>query len=228
MISSFGRSIVGPRGRDLVLIEGTGDDAPLPHQVQSDIKERIWTVLMSRIDPTAAGRLPRPTLTAELAKLVGESATQERIDLNEREEKALATEFSDDMIGLGPLEPFLDDDEITDILVNGPYSVYVERQGKLELTSARFRNVQHVVNVAQRIASAVGRRIDESSPMVDARLGDGSRVHIVLPPLVLNGGCISIRKFPTRGLTLEHMVAQQNLSPEMARFLELAGRIRAN
>ena len=228
MISSFGRRIVGPRGRDLVLIEGTGDDAPLPHQVQSDIKERIWTVLMSRIDPTAAGRLPRPTLTAELAKLVGEIATQERIDLNESEEKALATEFSDDMIGLGPLEPFLDDDEITDILVNGPYSVYVERQGKLELTSARFRNVQHVVNVAQRIASAVGRRIDESSPMVDARLADGSRVHIALAPIVLNGGTISIRKFPKQNITLDVMVRQGNLSAAMVRFLQVATQVRAS
>ncbi len=228
MISSFGRRIVGPRGRDLVLIEGTGDDAPLPHQVQSDIKERIWTVLMSRIDPTAAGRLPRPTLTAELAKLVGEIATQERIDLNESEEKALATEFSDDMIGLGPLEPFLDDDEITDILVNGPSSVYVERQGKLELTSARFRNVQHVVNVAQRIASAVGRRIDESSPMVDARLADGSRVHIALAPIVLNGGTISIRKFPKQNITLDVMVRQGNLSAAMVRFLQVATQVRAS
>src|SRR6266568_670617 len=228
MKSSFGRRIVGPRGRDLVLIEGTGDDAPLPHQVQSDIKERIWTVLMSRIDPTAAGRLPRPTLTAELAKLVGEIATQERIDLNESEEKALATEFSDDMIGLGPLEPFLDDDEITDILVNGPYSVYVERQGKLELTGARFRNVQHVVNVAQRIASAVGRRIDESSPMVDARLADGSRVHIALAPIVLNGGTISIRKFPKQNITLDVMVRQGNLSAAMVRFLQVATQVRAS
>jgi len=217
MISSFGRRIVGPRGHDLVLIEGSGDDAPLPHLVQSDTKERIWTVLMSRIDPTAAGRLPRATLTAELAKLVGEIATQERIDLNESEENALATEFSDDMIGLGPLEPFLDDDEITDILVNGPNSVYVERQGKLELTSARFRNVQHVVNVAQRIAAAVGRRIDEASPMVDARLADGSRVHIALAPIVLNGGTISIRKFPKQNITLDVMVRQGNLSAAMVR-----------
>src|SRR5207244_5817393 len=116
----------------------------------------------------------------------------------------------------------------TDILVNGPFDVYVERQGKLEKTRIRFRDAPHLVNVAQRIASGIGRRIDEASPMVDARLGDGSRVHIVLPPLVLNGGCISIRKFPTRGLTLENMVAQQNLSPEMARFLELAAQVRAN
>src|SRR5205085_9941167 len=103
------------------------------------------------------------------------------------EEATLAGDLSEDMIGLGPLEPFLDDDEITDILANGPFDVYVERRGKLEKTAARFRDAGHLVNVAQRIASAIGRRIDESSPMVDARLADGSRVNIVLPPPVLNG-----------------------------------------
>src|SRR5207302_3744467 len=127
-----------------------------------------------------------------------------------------------DMIGLGPLEPFLDDDEITDILANGPFDVYVERRGRLEKTTARFRDAQHLVNIAQRIASAVGRRIDEASPMVDARLPDGSRVNIVLPPLVLNGGTISIRKFPKQNITLDTMVRQQNVSPELSRLLQIA------
>src|SRR5207244_5090618 len=124
----------------------------------------------------------------------------------------LATELTDDMIGLGPLEPLLDDDDVTDILVNGPYNVYVERQGKLEKTTAGFRDSQHLVNVAQRIASAIGRRIDEASPMVDARLADGSRVNIVLPPVVLNGGTISIRKFPKRGMTLDAIIRLDSLS----------------
>ncbi len=141
---------------------------------------------------------------------------------------ALAADLSDDMVGLGPLEPFLDDDEITDILANGPFDVYVERHGKLEKAAARFRDAQHLVNIAQRIATAVGRRIDEASPMVDARLADGSRVNIVLPPLVLNGGTISIRKFPNRSLTLAAMVRQANLSSELARVLEIACRSRIN
>src|SRR5262249_42030415 len=132
------------------------------------------------------------------------------------------------MVGLGPLEPLLDDDEITDILVNGPLDVYVERRGKLEKTAARFRDAQHLVGVAQRIAAAVGRRIDEASPMVDARLADGSRVNIVLPPLVLNGGSISIRKFPKSSLTLDTMVRQANLSAEVARVLRVAARSRLN
>src|SRR6201981_3053475 len=132
------------------------------------------------------------------------------------------------MVGLGPLEPLLQDDEITDILVNGPFDIYAERHGKLEKTQARFRDAQHVVHVGQRIATAVGRRIDESSPMVDARLADGSRVNIVLPPLVLNGGTISIRKFSKQNITLETMVRQNNLSAEMAQFLDIAAQCRIN
>jgi pilus assembly protein CpaF len=132
------------------------------------------------------------------------------------------------MVGLGPLEPFLNDDSITDILVNGPFDIYVERRGKLEKTAARFRDASHLVNIAQRIAGAIGRRIDEASPMVDARLADGSRVNIVLPPLVLNGGSISIRKFPKENLTLDAMVDQENLSRDIARVLQIATNTRLN
>jgi pilus assembly protein CpaF len=132
------------------------------------------------------------------------------------------------MVGLGPLEPLLADETINDILVNGPNDVYVERHGKLDKTSVRFRDAAHLVNVAQRIATAIGRRIDESTPMVDARLADGSRVNIVLPPLVLNGGTISIRKFSKREITLEMMAAQGNISQAMARFLDIAAQIRLN
>src|SRR5437899_9521890 len=193
-----------------------------------ELKERIRAVLMTRIDPSVAGSIPRARLRGEVAQLVSEIATEDRAQLNKIEEATLAADLSDDMIGLGPLEPFLDDDEITDILANGPFDVYIERRGKLEKTAAQFRDAQHLVNIAQRIASAVGRRIDEASPMVDARLPDGSRVNIVLPPLVLNGGTISIRRFPKEPLTLDAMVGQQNLSSEMARVLQIAARSRLN
>ena len=193
-----------------------------------ELKERIRTVLLTRIDPSVAGRIPRATLRGEVAQLVSEIATQDRVQLNKLEETALAADLSDDMIGLGPLEPFLDDDEVTDILANGPFDIYVERRGKLEKTNARFRDAQHLVNIAQRIAAGIGRRIDEASPMVDARLADGSRVNIVLPPLVLNGGTISIRKFPKRNLTIDRMVRQENLSRNMARLLQIAARLRLN
>jgi len=194
----------------------------------SELKECIRTALLSRIDPTVAGSMPRAALRREIAKLVSEIATEDRVQLNQLEEMALAADLSDDMVGLGPLEPFLEDEAITDILANGPFDIYVERSGKLEKTAVRFRDAQHLASIAQRIATAVGRRIDEASPMVDARLADGSRVNIVLPPLVLNGGTISIRKFSKQGLTLDVMTRQHNLSPELARLLEIAARTRLN
>src|SRR5260370_10974428 len=132
---------------------------------------------------------------------------------------ALAADLSDDMVGLGPLEPFLDDEDITDILANGPFDIYVERNGKLEKTAARFRDVQHLASIAQRIATAIGRRIDEASPMVDARLADGSRVNIVLPPLVLNGGSVLIPEIPQHNPTLEHIGGPRKLSSPAARLL---------
>jgi pilus assembly protein CpaF len=231
MTTGFGRRISEPRHPSLVLVGSTSaetadslaDLAPL-----TELKERIRTVLLTRIDPTVAGSIPRATLRVEIAKLVSEIATEERVQLNKLEEMALAADLSDDMVGLGPLEPFLEDDEITDILTNGPLDIYVERGGKLERTGARFRDAQHLVNIAQRIATGIGRRIDEASPMVDARLADGSRVNIVLPPLVLNGGTISIRKFPKHNLTLDTMVRQQNLSPDVSRVLQVAAHSRIN
>jgi pilus assembly protein CpaF len=227
--ASFGRRIIEPSGRELVLIPGQEAPSPAPELANRDeLKEQIRAALMSRIDPSVAGRIPRPTLRAEVGKLVSEIATEQRIQLNELEEAALAVELTDDMVGLGPLEPFLEDDDVTDVLVNGPFDVFVERRGKLEKTGARFRDAQHLVGVAQRIAAAIGRRIDEASPMVDARLADGSRVNIVLPPLVLNGGTISIRKFPKHALTLDAMVRQHNLSPELAHLLQIAARARLN
>ncbi|HXO91803.1 MAG TPA: ATPase, T2SS/T4P/T4SS family, partial [Stellaceae bacterium] len=229
MSAGFGRRLVEPGARDLVVVPGRSAPGPAADfSGRSELKERIRTSLMARIDPSAAGRIPRATLRAEVARLVSEIATEQRVELNEIEESALATELTDDMIGLGPLEPFLEDDDITDILVNGPYSVFVERRGKLEKTTARFRDAQHLVNVAQRIASAIGRRIDEASPMVDARLADGSRVNIVLPPIVLNGGTISIRKFPKRGMTLDSIVRLDSLSQELARLLQIGARSRLN
>jgi pilus assembly protein CpaF len=226
----FGRRIVTSESRDLTVVSDTTE----PQQgLRADfgrveLKEKIRSELMRRIDPSVAARVSRRSLQAQIAILVSEIATEHKVQLNELEEAALAAELTDDMIGLGPLEPLLRDDEVTDILVNGPFDVYVERYGKLEKTPARFRDAQHVVNIAQRIATGVGRRIDEASPMVDARLADGSRVNVVLPPLVLNGGTMSIRKFAKQTITLETMVRQGNISAEIAEFLDIAARCRVN
>jgi pilus assembly protein CpaF len=224
----FGRRIIPSTGRALTLVPEALEGVAVDLAGRSDLKEKVRAILMQRIDPVVASNMPRQRLEAEIRLLVSAIATEEKIQLNEAEEAAFATELTDDMIGLGPLEPLLQDETITDILVNGPFDIYVERQGKLEKTTAQFRDGQHVINVAQRIAGAIGRRIDEASPMVDARLADGSRVNVIIPPLALNGGTISIRKFPKQNLTLETMVHQKNLSPEMARFLDIAARCRAN
>jgi pilus assembly protein CpaF len=228
MNSGFGRRVVPSEGRSLTLVESETQEGVRSLPGRDDLKERVRTILMQRIDPVVANNMPRQRLQAEVTLIVSAIATEEKVQLNEVEEGALATELTDDMVGLGPLEPLLQDDEVTDILVNGPFDIYVERHGKLEKTAARFRNTQHVNHVAQRIATAVGRRVDEASPMVDARLADGSRVNIVVPPLCLNGGTISIRKFPKQNITLEMMVQQRNLSPEMARFLDIAAQCRVN
>ena len=229
MDTGFGRRVVPSESRDLALVT----EASEPERVRADfgrieLKEKIRSELMQRIDPAAAGKVSRRSLQAQIAILVSEIATEHKVQLNELEEANLAAELTDDMVGLGPLEPLLGDEEVTDILVNGPNDVYVERHGKLAKAPARFRDTQHVVHIAQRIATGVGRRIDEASPMVDARLADGSRVNIVLPPLVLNGGTISIRKFPKQNITLEQMVRQANISSAMAQFLDIAARCRIN
>jgi pilus assembly protein CpaF len=191
-------------------------------------RDRIRALFLSRVDPSTAAQLDKPRLGAEIERLVDAIATEEKIKVNEREQRELASEFLADMVGLGPLEPLIEDEQVTDILVNGPNSIYVERKGKLERTAIRFRDNQHVVNVAQRIASSVGRRVDESSPMVDARLADGSRVNIVVPPLALDGVSISIRKFAKRALTFEAMLKQGNVSLPLARTLEIAAASRLN
>ena len=225
---SFGRRIFEPGARSLVLVPESQQGLQADLSGRDELKERVRAKLLEQIDPMVAARVARHVLQREVRLMVSAIATEEKIQFNEAEEATLADELTDDMIGLGPLEPLLNDDEVTDILANGPFDVYVEKHGKLEKTNTRFRNAEHVVHIAQRIATAVGRRIDESSPMVDARLADGSRVNIVLPPLCVNGGTISIRKFPKQNITLETMVRQKNLSEPMAQFLDIAARCRVN
>ncbi len=222
---SFGRRDLAQGGELAVIPPPPGAAARL---ADGPVMTRIRDALMQRIDLTVVARMSRDQLAVEVSRLVSQIATEQSVELNEREVREVAAELVDDMIGLGPLEPLLRDDGVTDILVNGPDRIYVERRGRLELTAQRFRDRSHVVNVGQRIASAVGRRIDESSPMVDARLADGTRVNIVLPPLALDGAAISIRKFSRHSITLEMMATQRNLSAGMARLLEIAARCRLN
>jgi pilus assembly protein CpaF len=167
-------------------------------------------------------------LAAEVERLLAEVATEQRLQLNAREQRQLALDLVDDMLGLGPLEPLLEDEGITDIMVNGHDKVFVEQRGKVVLSGIRFRDNQHLANIAQRIAAAVGRRIDESSPMVDARLADGSRVNIVFPPLAIDGPAVSIRKFARRVIDFEKLVDFGAMSRPMAKALQVAARCRLN
>jgi pilus assembly protein CpaF len=188
----------------------------------------LRALCLAEMDPTALAKLTQEELTQEVERTLAEIATQRRIQLNGREQRALARELVNDMLGLGPLEPLLEDDTITDIMVNGPEKVFVERRGKLQLSGVKFRDAGHVAHVCQRIAVRVGRRIDESTPMVDARLKDGSRVNIVFPPLALDGPYISIRKFSRNRIDFAKLIEFGSLSQQAAHLLEMAARARLN
>jgi pilus assembly protein CpaF len=207
-----------------------GADAASAASRQSveEAKLKIQPLVVDRIDIGAAARLDRDELGRQIGELVGEILREERIRLNQREQKDLVELLLDDMLGLGPLEPLLAEETITDIMVNGPYQVYIERKGKLELSDVKFRDNQHVLNICSRIVSQVGRRVDESQPLCDARLLDGSRVNIIIPPLAIDGPSISIRKFSKKGITLDIMAKQRNISENMAKVLKIASRSRLN
>ena len=188
----------------------------------------LRNICLARLDPAAVAAMPEDRLTADVERLISEIATERRVQLNAREQRALAGELVDDILGLGPLEPLLDDETITEIMVNGPEKTFVERSGKVVLSNVRFRDTMHLANICQRIAADVGRRIDESSPMVDARLRDGSRVNIVFPPLALDGPYISIRKFGNKNIGFDRLIEWGALTKQVARVLEIASQARLN
>lgn len=191
-------------------------------------KVRAYESLMERIDLIAANQMTPEHLRSEVEKFVSDFAEEKNIHINFQEQQQVASSLVNDMIGLGPLEEIIHDDSVTDILINGPSKIFVERKGKLEKININFHDEEHVQQIARRIASRIGRRIDESSPMVDARLADGSRVNIIMPPLALDGTTISIRKFSRVDITLDMMVENENLSRSMADFLKIAATTRLN
>ncbi|HBK08967.1 MAG TPA: pilus assembly protein CpaF [Acetobacteraceae bacterium] len=202
----------------------TAPATPLPVAEDKGLRERV----LREIDPAAAADVPPALLRQQIERIVHEIATQDRIELSAREQQRVAEELANDMVGYGPLEAVLRDDQVTDIMVNGPTNIFIERRGKLERATIRFRDNQHIATIAQKIAAQVGRRIDEASPMVDARLPDGSRVNVIFPPLAIDSPCISIRKFSKRSLTLQDMTAIGSLTGGVARLLEIAARCRLN
>ncbi|WP_424931985.1 CpaF family protein [Amaricoccus macauensis] len=198
------------------------------HRRELQVKSQVMPILMQRIDVAVASTLAPEQLRNQIVGVVEEIIVDLRIQLNATELRNLVRLIVDDMIGLGPLEPLLADEAVTDIMVNGPQQIYVERKGKLELTDVEFRDDAHVIHVATRIVTDVGRRVDESTPLVDARLADGSRVNIIIPPLAIDGPTIAIRKFSKKEITLDTMARQGNISTNLATVLKIAARARLN
>ena len=208
----------------IVAVPDIGTEGGPPVQAINEIR----ALCLSRLEPGAVAGMSSERLAADMERLISEIATQNRIQLNAREQRGLATELVHDIVGLGPLEPLLADDTISDIMVNGPDRVFIERKGKTVRSSVRFRDTQHLAGICQRIAAAVGRRVDDSSPMVDARLADGSRVNIVFQPLALDGPYVSIRKFGKKPIDLAKLVEFGALTPTVAKALEIAAKCRLN
>ncbi|HTG38679.1 CpaF family protein [Sphingomonas sp.] len=192
------------------------------------IKEQVLPRLLERVDPEAAATLSKDELAEEFRPIIHEVLAELKLTLNRREQFALEKVLVDELLGLGPLEELLSDPAISDIMVNGPEQTFVERKGKLELASIQFRDEEHLFQIAQRICNSVGRRVDQTTPLADARLKDGSRVNVIVPPLSLRGTAISIRKFSAKPITLDMMAKGGSMSEKMATCLKVAGACRFN
>jgi len=201
--------------------------APALHHL-SDLKIQIHRELLDRINLSALDKMSREQILTEVTGIISELLEQRGEVLNRAERITLCNEVLDELLGLGPLEPLLKDETINDILVNGPNSVFVERFGVLEKTTTRFQDDRHLLRIIQKIVSAVGRRVDESSPFVDARLADGSRVNAIVQPLAIDGALLSIRKFSKKPISMERMIGYGSLTEEMAQVLKAVVSTRRN
>jgi pilus assembly protein CpaF len=222
---------------------GGNGEAPLPTVVNGapkgteesqfsaelqELKTNLHRQLLERLNLASLGERNREEAEVEVAKLVRHMLAQQQTPLNLEEREKVVEQLVYEIFGLGPLEPLLKDDSISDILVNGHASVFIERNGRLEKTRVSFKNDQHLLQVIDRIVSAVGRRIDDASPMVDARLKDGSRVNAVIPPLALDGPAVSIRKFRRDVLSAEDLIRNGSLNDPILQFVQAAVRARLN
>ncbi|MDE2387808.1 MAG: CpaF family protein [Betaproteobacteria bacterium] len=201
------------------------DNSILEKSSYHELKSRIHQKLLDRVDLSVMEKLPPDRLLNELKALVEQLLSEEKIPINLIERGSLVSDIQHEILGLGPLEPLLADPAISDILVNTYNQVYVERRGKLELTDAHFADNRHLLRIIDRIVSRIGRRVDESSPMVDARLADGSRVNAIIPPLALDGPLLSIRRFPVSPLKMDDLIQNKSLTPAMAEVI--AGLVKS-
>lgn len=220
-----GKDIVNPspgKGIESFIDTGSRTDKYEP------LKEAVHKEVVNEYNAWFAENGSDMDASIDMMSIIHQLIGRQEQTLTRLEESRIAQEIYDDVMGLGPLEVFLRDTSISEIMVNSPNQIYIERSGKLELTNARFRDNNHVLNVINRIVSSVGRRCDESNPMVDARLADGSRVNAVIPPIALKGPSITIRKFSSTPLKIGDLIGYNTLSPQMASFLEACVKGRCN
>jgi pilus assembly protein CpaF len=192
-----------------------------------EAKFRVQNRLVNELDPKL-DLSNQVEVRRQIEELFGRIADEEGLALTRAERVRMLEQITDEILGLGPLEPLLRDETLTEVMVNGPQQVYIEREGKLELTNVTFQNDEHVMRIIQRIIAPIGRRVDESSPMVDARLADGSRVNAIIPPLSLVGPVITIRKFAATPYTVDDLIRFGTATPEMFEFLEACVKARLN
>ena len=218
--------------RDRLAAVGSVEDISVPDEFNTDafraLSQRLYKVVFERIDLERLQQLTGEQFRRELALLIERILDDENFPVNQAERRRLVQDIQNEMIGLGPIEPLMLDPSISDILVNSHRQVYVERKGKLQLTPVQFHDDKHVLRIIEKIVSRVGRRIDESSPMVDARLPDGSRVNAIIAPLALDGPVLSIRRFSVQPLTMKDLVTRQTLTPQIAELLEVLACAKLN
>jgi pilus assembly protein CpaF len=208
--------------------ERNGAPGGMARTAYQTLKHDVHQVVLDRVELERLSRLPTDQVREEIATLIARILEEDRVPANDQERKQLVVDVYDEMFGFGPLESLLRDPTVSDILVNTSKQTYVERKGRLELTDVTFYDDAHLMKVIEKIVSRVGRRIDESSPMVDARLPDGSRVNAIIPPSAIDGPLVSIRRFSVNPLQISDLIQLQTLTPPMAEMLDALARAKVN
>jgi pilus assembly protein CpaF len=222
------RDRLGGAASDYAPLTEEPETGPAPSRAYQAVKAQIHQLLLQRIDLEAMETLSPERLKDELRQMVERLLAEENLVLNAGERRGLVRDIQFEMLGYGPLEPLLADPTVSDILVNTHKQVYLERYGRLELSDVSFDDDDHLMKIIDKIVSRVGRRVDESSPMVDARLPDGSRVNAIIPPLAIDGPILSIRRFATVPLQMHNLVGYESLSQDMAQFLGALAQAKIN
>ena len=226
-LTQGGRVVISGNGTGKIAAAPTAQDLARSEKYY-EVKATIFSALLEAIDLAQLARLDADSAREEIRDIVNEIVAIKNIVMSISEQEELLDDICNDVLGYGPLEPLLARDDIADVMVNGSGTVYIEVAGKIQKTSTRFRDNQQLLNICQRIVSQIGRRVDESSPICDARLPDGSRVNVIAPPLAIDGPALTIRKFKKDKLTLDQLVKFGTITPEGAQILQIIGRCRVN